>query len=391
MVENVEPVRVPELDANDMLQGKVLVQVRAEAQGAADVVRAEIPAPVDTSQFLTQSDLPPAPDLTVYQTKADAQALMVYSGGAFDIGAPTIGRMVGVFAQSGGIIADQVVGSGETWVFVGNGSGWDAYKAGGIISPALPPDAPMLATSALTSSGVTVSWSPVANATSYEGRVNGGTIQAVTSPWSITGLVASTAQLVEVRSVGGAGNSAWASVSVTTKEKQASAQQWSLALADSTLALATTDATNDTVVMTASTYGKFARSVNTIATGATGYFEFAVPSAPSGNNLECSLSTYGVGGSERAVGLSIKTDGTIMRSGGTWAGGVPTGSTLSAGTRFRLYRNGSTVAIDQYQTAKSSWVRLGEQNDSKSTAPLYLVTGGNAVTGRVESLKGVTS
>ncbi|MFJ3030938.1 hypothetical protein ACIP5Z_01750 [Rothia terrae] len=331
---------------------------------------------------------------SVYATKAElgSQTLQTYSGGTFSLGDPTEGAMVGVLATGTGTIGGQDVLPGDVWVFVGDGSNWKGYLAGGGAGTSVAGVArPVLAASSVTSSGVTVSWPPANGATSYEGRVNGGQIQTVTSPWNITGLVASTAQIIEVRSVGGASNSAWASVSVTTKEKPASAQQWSLALADSTFALATTDATNDTVVMTASPYGKFARSVNSIAVGATGYFEFTLPTAPTGNTLECSLSTYGIGGSERVIGLSIKTDGTIMRSGGTWAGGVSTGSTLSAGTRFRLYRNGSTVAIDQYQIATSSWVRLGEQVDSKGTSPLYLVASGNAVTGRVESLKGVTS
>lgn len=344
------------------------------------------------------------PDLSGYATKEElatavggrSDKLTVYSGGSVNLGEATEGKMLGYLVKTPGTIAGQDVLPGEVWVFVADGQSWTPFQAGagggsGVAVAGVSRPAPK--TSEVTDTGVTVTWESASGATSYEGRVNGGQAQAVTSPWKVTGLASNSSHTVEVRSVGEAGSSAWSALVFKTLAPKPVGLPWTITgFGDATtMTLSTTTTTNDTVVGTVVPYGKFARSTKAIpGTTPTGFFEVNIPAATE-TAFTVALTDYSTNNiGQFAIGLSVQPTGSLNAQGGVFAGGVAIqGASLSKGTRFRFIKGADgTASIEQMQGAE--WVRLTSLTTTKGSSSLYLAVGGGAnATYRVESLSAV--
>lgn len=330
----------------------------------------------------------------VEELETSGNMLHIYSGGTLDLGEHTEGKMVGVLVKTPGRIAEQDVLPGEVWVFVSKENSWEPFKAGSSpATPVEPPTTPTPTTSAISEEGATVSWNSVDRATSYEGRVNGGQIQTVTSPWVVSGLASNSSHTVEVRSVSAAGASDWSAVAFKTLAPNPVGLAWSLGTHGdaATMTMSTTTTTNDTITGTATPYGKFARSSKSIpASTPSGFFEVTIPSTTS-TNFTVALTDYSsVNVNQFAIGLQVNTNGTLSAKGGTFAGGIAIqGANLSNGTRFRFIKGADgTASIEQFQG--SEWVRLTALTTTKGSSALWLAVGGDTSNNfRVESLSAV--
>ena len=100
--------------------------------------------------------------------------------------------------------------------------GWNlnymSFATGGTTNPTAPAT-PTVAAAVNSSSQITVTWNASANATSYDLLVDGSTVSGVSSPYTQSGLAASSTHTYEVRADNSAGDSAYsAQVSATTQQ-----------------------------------------------------------------------------------------------------------------------------------------------------------------------------
>lgn len=325
------------------------------------------------------------------QEKIDAipgDELSLYTGGSFDLGSASAGRMVGILAQGSGSIAGQDVSPGQVWVFVSDGSTWTGYRAGGggASAPTSALVRPVLSASQVTARSARVSWPAASGAVSYEGRVAGGMIQEVNSPWDIAGLSMATSYTVEVRAVDQAGQkSAWATVSFKTGEAPAEPLELQTNTTDGSITITTTAATNDSTLATGAAWGKYATSKKSLP--GAGYVEFTV-TKPASLRYGVGLNGGGAGTGAGTIGVYINPSGAISMTGGSYAGGVDSKSTVAAGSRLRLGRTAEARYIEQKQG--SSWVRLGAQAVSGALTPtkLSVFGGGQPTAWEVVSVAG---
>lgn len=311
----------------------------------------------------------PAPDLSGYATKADLQSseLLVYTGQTLDLGEPLAGRGHAVLAQTQGTVGGYDLPAGTVWVFIGDGAKWLVFQAGGsggggggVVGSM---GAPVLSASNVSHHGARISWGTVKDAASFEGRVNGGSIQPVTSPWDITGLAMLTPYTVEVRAVGADGSKgAWGTVAFRTAETpptpltfhKSSAAGYTFP-ADGSLAISSTNAPDDTATATSfNNTGSGARAKETLV--GQGFVEFTASKAEGVQYRAFLVSTTS---NAAPIGIFLTPSGQINLGGGAYAGGVDSKSTLAAGDRFRLGRSADAYYIDQKQG--DTWVRLGAQ------------------------------
>lgn len=324
-------------------------QVKALEQKLPTVIAAR------TSGLLSSDDAS-----RIYATKEELgnSTLSDFSGGPLDLGEPTARKMVGYLISGPGTIAGVDVLPGEVWVFVGNGTDWQAYKAGGGAAASTALGRPVLSVSGISDTAARVSWAPLASAERYEARLNGGLIQEVTSPWNITGLSMVTDYSVDIRAVAGESSGPWATATFKTLETPPTPLELATNETNGTVQIKTTTGANDTTYSTAATYGKFAFTKKALLS--TGFVEFTANTPPGAVRYGVGLNGGSAltGGPER-IGVYIETNGQIMLTGGTYAGGVDSKSNISAGTRIRLGRSQDSLYIEQKQAGK--WVRLGAQ------------------------------
>lgn len=321
--------------------------------------------------------------LHVVENTGNSQ-LRLYSGGAFDLGHAADGQMVGVLSHSAGSIAGQEVKPGEIWVFIADNGSWRPFKPA-IGLPAAHFSAPShLNIDNVSESAATVSWGAVPGANFYEGRINGGEIQRVETPWNISGLLNASTQTVEVRSVHAGGTSSWATGSFQTLSPQITSLELATNATDSSISIFTGTGANDSATGTNVVRGRTAFTKKTL-TG-EGYAEITL--SRSTTRYGVGLNGGGVSTGVGTIGVIIETDGKIRLTGGDYAGGFDSKSTVLAGTRLRIGRTNSSLYVEQLQG--SSWVRLGSQPVADSLNPTRLgIFGGAGAYWTVSDLAGV--
>lgn len=317
--------------------------------------------------------------LNTVETSGNSQ-LRVYTGGTFDLGYAADGQMVGVLAHSAGSIAGQNVKPGEVWVFIADAGSWMPFKP----DTGLP--AAHLSTlnvDNISESAATVSWNTIPGANFYEGRVNGAEIKQVETPWTISGLASASSQTVEVRSVSDSGASPWAITSFRTLSLQVTSLELATNATDGSISLFTGAGTNDSATGTNVVRGKTAFTRKTLA--GEGYAE--VTFGQSTTRYGVGLNGGGVSTGLGTIGVIIEIDGKIRLTGGDYAGGVDSKSTLSAGNRLRIGRTIDSLYVEQLQG--NSWVRLGEQPVTAPLTPTRLgIFGGTSAYWTVSDVAG---
>lgn len=317
--------------------------------------------------------------------------LNVYNGSEINLGTPTAGSMFGVLAKADGVVAGENVRNGDVLVFVGNGDSWVPFRANAGLGFIAIPNAPSALVGNILEGSAVVSWGDVSNAARYEGRVNGGQISIVTSPWQVAGLASSSSHTVEVRSVGEAGASAWATVAFKTLAPKPIGLSFHNATipgydfpTDGSLAISTTTSADDTATASEafnfSNYG--ARAKGTLA--GEGFIEFTA-SQPATRQYRSVLVPSA--GGQPVIGIFIQPSGAIYLGGGTYAGGVDSKSTLAKGNRLRLGRSADAYYIEQLQG--DTWVRLGAQAVTSGELRFMASNWGGASGFKVSSIAGV--
>lgn len=319
----------------------------------------------------------PTPDLSPYVTKSDLTTalnerpdkLTVHNGGVLDIGTPTEGKILGFYAKGAGVIGGTDVLPGEIWIFVGNGQNWIPFQAGaGGGSGASGLNRPVLRASNTTETSVTVTWGSVSGATSYEGRINGGQISTVISPWNITNLLPSSSNTIDVRSVGDSEQSAWSTIGVKTLTPPPASLE--LGTTDASIVISSGSGQNDSTVGTNVPYGKYAHTKKTLLK--EGFAEFEVK--PTSSRFGIALNNGAVMAGTNTIGVYVDPSGAIMLAGGTYAGGVDSKSSTHEGNKLRLGRSNDVCYIEQYKNG--SWVRLGAQAVSGTLSSTKLLVFG---------------
>lgn len=317
--------------------------------------------------------------------------LVVYDGD-LTLGEAIPGKMIGVLANADGVLAGNRVESGDVWVFVAKRDGWHGYKAGGsgAAAPVAPgsPSSPRLSVYSVTQDSASVEWSAINGATSYEGRMDGGPIGTVTSPWKISELSPNSSHMAEVRSVGEAGMSAWSAVDFKTLAPKPVGLAWHKATIpgytfDPSMNVSTTSSADDTVTGVQVPWGRFAQT--TLSMPGDGFVEFmAHPATNEAYSIR--LGTNISRANEQAYIAFTATRLEANIPGGVGSGFLRTDAP-GVVEKYRFVRTPDSTRLDVFENG--DWKQLVAGPRMSGSLILKVTGSGTPTDFKVSSLSGV--
>lgn len=316
--------------------------------------------------------------------------LVVYDGD-LTLGEAIPGKMIGVLANTDGVLAGNRVEPGDVWVFVAKQDGWHGYKAGGsgAAAPVAPgsPSPPRLSVHSVTQDSASVEWSAINGATSYEGRMDGGPVETVASPWQISELSPNSSHVAEVRSVGEAGVSAWSAIAFKTLAPQPVGLAWRKETVagytfDASMNVSTTANTDDTVTGTQVPYGRFAQTALSMPND--GFVEFTAHPATN-NAYSIRLGTNSSRMLDQAYVSFAPTRLEANIPGGAGSGFLRTDASGSA-RRYRFVRTPELTRLDVFENG--DWTQLVVGPRMSGSLVLKVAGSGTPTDFKVSSLAG---